>query len=118
MIFKCYSSEKLITLNILHEAALPGTHFTAESTEAMQIKYLAQGNNILLPGFEPSTSVSKTDILANRPIYNIIYNITWMILACGCIYIQVHMCVCKEYVNVCMCTCVSICVDMFMCVKL
>ena len=46
----------------------PGTHFTAESTEAMQIKCLAQGNNMLLPGFEPSTSVSKTDILANRPI--------------------------------------------------
>ena len=46
----------------------PGTHFTAESTEAMRIKCLAQGNNILLPGFEPSTSVSKTDILANRPI--------------------------------------------------
>ena len=34
----------------------------------MQIKYLAQGNNILLPGFKPSTSVSKSDILANRPI--------------------------------------------------
>ena len=26
---------------------------------------------MLLPGFEPSTSVSKTDILANRPIYSI-----------------------------------------------
>ena len=36
-----------------------GTHFSAELTEAMQIKYLAQGNNILLPGFEPSTSVSR-----------------------------------------------------------
>ena len=46
MIFKCYSSEKLITLNILHEV-IP----TAESTEAMRIKCLAQGNNILLPGF-------------------------------------------------------------------
>ena len=50
---------KLITLNILHEVVPPGTHFTAESTEAMQIKYLAQGNNILLPGFEPSTSVTR-----------------------------------------------------------
>ena len=37
----------------------PGTHFTAELTEAMQIKYLAQGNNILMPGFEPSTSVTR-----------------------------------------------------------
>ena len=46
----------------------PGTHFTAESTEAMRIKCLAQGNNILLPGFKPSTSVSETNILANRPI--------------------------------------------------
>ena len=34
----------------------------------MRIKCLAQGNNILLPGFEPSTSASQTDILANRPI--------------------------------------------------
>ena len=31
--------------------------YSAESTEAMRIKFLAQGNNILLPGFEPSTSV-------------------------------------------------------------
>ena len=46
----------------------PDTYFTAESTEAMWIKCLAQGNNILLSGFEPSTSVSKTVILANRPI--------------------------------------------------
>ena len=37
----------------------------------MRIKCLAQGNNILLSGFEPSTSVSKTDILANRPICSI-----------------------------------------------
>ena len=36
----------------------PGTHLTAESTEAMRIKCLAQGHNVLLPGFEPSTSVS------------------------------------------------------------
>ena len=37
----------------------PGTDFTTESTEAMRIKRLAQGHNILLPGFEPSTSVSR-----------------------------------------------------------
>ena len=35
-------------------------HFTTESTEVLQIKRLAQGHNILmLPGFEPSTSVSR-----------------------------------------------------------
>ena len=73
MIFKCYSSEKLITLNIIHEVVPPGTHCTAESTEAMRIKCPAQENNILLPGFEPSTSVSKTDILANRPILLMYY---------------------------------------------
>ena len=37
----------------------PGTHFTAESTEAMRIKCLAQGHNILMPEFEPSTPVSR-----------------------------------------------------------
>ena len=37
----------------------PGTHFTAESTAAIQIKYLAQGHGILMPWFEPSTSVSR-----------------------------------------------------------
>ena len=37
----------------------------------MRIKCLAQGNNILLPGLEPSNSVSNIDILANRPIFSI-----------------------------------------------
>ena len=40
----------------------PGTHFTAESTEAMRIKSLAQGENILMLRFEPATFVSKIDI--------------------------------------------------------
>ena len=31
----------------------------AESTDAMWIKCLAQGNNILMLGFEPSTSVTR-----------------------------------------------------------
>ena len=54
------SSEKVIALNIFMRLSPPGTHFTAESTEAMQTKCLAQGHNILmLPGFEPSTSVSR-----------------------------------------------------------
>ena len=34
----------------------------------MQIKSLAQGENILMLGFEPSTSVSQIDILTTRPI--------------------------------------------------
>ena len=59
MIFRCYSSEKLIALNTFTSLSPPGTHFTAESTEAMRIKRLAQGRNILLPGFEPSTSVCR-----------------------------------------------------------
>ena len=38
----------------------PGTHFTTESAEAIRIKCLAQGHNILmLPGFEQSASVSR-----------------------------------------------------------
>ena len=46
----------------------PGTHFTAESTETMRIKSLAQGENILMLGIEPSTFVSKIDILTTTPI--------------------------------------------------
>ena len=38
----------------------PGTYFTAKSTEAMRIKCLAQGHNILmLLGFDPSISVPR-----------------------------------------------------------
>ena len=46
----------------------PGTDFTAESTEAMRIKSLAQGENILMLRFEPATFVSKIDILTTTPI--------------------------------------------------
>ena len=58
-----------ISINIArvqHSASRDGNILSAkstrtdgQSTEAMQIKYLAQGNNILLPGFEPSTSVTR-----------------------------------------------------------
>ena len=50
------------------EIALKNNHYyyyyyyyyiTAESTEAMWIKCLARGHNILMPGFEPTTSVSR-----------------------------------------------------------
>ena len=34
-------------------------YYTAESTDAMRIKSFAQEHNILMPGFEPSTSVSR-----------------------------------------------------------
>ena len=37
----------------------PGTHFTDELTEAVRIKYIAQGHNMLMPEFKPSTSVSR-----------------------------------------------------------
>ena len=35
MKMKCYSSEKLIAQNIHYEVVPPGSHLTAESTEAM-----------------------------------------------------------------------------------
>ena len=77
MHYECFCGDMIhywcLCGDVIHYGCLsgddsPGTNFTAESTEAMRIKCLAQGHNILLPGFEPSTSVSKTDILANRPI--------------------------------------------------
>ena len=49
----------------------PGTHFTAESTEAMQIKSLAQGENILMLEIESSTFVSKIVILTTTLIVHI-----------------------------------------------
>ena len=48
----------------------------------MRIKCLAQGHNILLPGFEPSASVSKTDILSNRPICSYISIILLLSVIC------------------------------------
>ena len=38
----------------------PGIHFIAESTEAMRMKCLAEGHNMLMLGFVPSTSVSRS----------------------------------------------------------
>ena len=49
----------------------PGTHFTAESTEAMRIKSLAQGENILMLEIESSTFVSKIVILTTTLIVHI-----------------------------------------------
>ena len=50
-------------------------------TEAMRIKSLAQGENILMLRFEPTTFVSKIDILTTTPIvHNIIYNYIYNII--------------------------------------
>ena len=57
-----------------HLVLISGTH-SAKSTEATSIKCLAQGHNILMLGFEPSPSVSRsrhsnqiTNILHNREL--------------------------------------------------
>ena len=54
--FRCYffrnahSTEQISFMSVF----LSGTHFTAESTEAIQIKCLAQGHNLLMqPWFYP-----------------------------------------------------------------
>ena len=45
----------------------PGFHFTAESTEAMRMRCLAQGHNRLGPvRFQPSTINPETDFLPSR----------------------------------------------------
>ena len=59
----------------------PGTHFTAESTDAMQVKSLAQGENILMLRFKPATFVSKIDILTTTPIvHNTLYRTIFQVL--------------------------------------
>ena len=80
MIFKCYSSEKLITLNTLHEVVPTWYSFQAESTEAMRIKSLAQGENILMLGFEPSTSVSFLFLMSiqDENIYSLLHLVSFL----------------------------------------
>ena len=58
-----------MALNTPHEVVQPGTHFTAESTEAMQIKCLAQGHNILCWDLNSQPLYPETDTLTTRPIY-------------------------------------------------
>ena len=48
MIYQCYSYKMFIP---------PGTHFTVESTEAMGLKCLAKGHNILMPDFKRPTLI-------------------------------------------------------------
>ena len=45
----------------------------------MQIKSLAQGENILMLGIEPSTFVSKIDILTTTPIVHLSYEFEAML---------------------------------------
>ena len=66
LIFKCYflrrahSTEQTPLMMVFTSFA----HFTTESTEAMQIKCLAQGHNILMkPEFEPPIAVSRNQHL-------------------------------------------------------
>ena len=61
LIFKCYflGKDRSSEQTPFSRVFTYGTHFTAETTEAMRIKCLAQEHNILmLLGFEPSTSLS------------------------------------------------------------
>ena len=76
----------------------PGTHFTAETTEAMRIKCLSQRHNILIPGFEPSTSVSRnrhSNHMTNM-LYTICYN---NFKTC---YIYIYIVIFTSYANSCM----------------
>ena len=59
VIFKWYSSEKLIALNTHHEVVPTWYSFHSTVDWRMQIKCLPQGYDILIPDFEPSTSVSR-----------------------------------------------------------
>ena len=72
-----------------------GTHFTGESTEAMQIKCLAQGHNILMPGYKPSTSVSRnqhsyhmTNMLHKKEQ---VYHLMNVVLSCFTMYIHMYI---------------------------
>ena len=71
VIFMSYSSENLMALNTLQEVIQSGSYFTAKSTEAKRINCLAHGHRILMPGFEPSTSVPRNR--HSRHIANMLY---------------------------------------------
>ena len=69
----------------------PGTHFTAESTEAMRIECLAHGHSILTQaGFEPSTSVSIDRYLSNMTNMLSMYKYI-KVCICICMYIYVYI---------------------------
>ena len=71
-ILSAISSGKLVALS-QHSSRgcsrLSDTHFTAESTESLRIKCLAQGHNILIqPVFEPWVAVSRNRHITNMTI--------------------------------------------------
>ena len=62
LILKVHSTEQTAFWKVFPS----GTHFTAESTEVIRIKCLAQGHDIqMLPGFEPSIAMSRNGYLTN-----------------------------------------------------
>ena len=68
MIYKCFLLRKAhSTEQTPFTKVFPSsTHFTAEATEAVRIKCLAQEYNILIqPGLEPSMSISRNRDLTN-----------------------------------------------------
>ena len=69
---------RIEALNTLHEVVPLCTHFTAESTEAMRIKCLAQGHKILMPGFASYQYLSE-----NSAVLDISLASTLMSLTCN-----------------------------------
>ena len=73
LILKCYFLLKTHGTEQIHFKMVfpPVTHFTAESTEAMQIMCLAHGHGILMhPVFEPSIAESRNRHLSHMPDVN------------------------------------------------
>ena len=68
MNFKCYSSEELITLNTLHEVVPTWYSFHSWVDWSDADKVSCSRRKILMLGIEPSTFVSKIDILTTTPI--------------------------------------------------
>ena len=69
MIFKCYFNRKAHSTELTPFAMVfqSGPYFTDESTEAMRIKCLAQGHNILIqPQFEPPIAVTRNGYLTHN----------------------------------------------------
>ena len=64
----CYSSEKLITLNILHEVVPTWYSFNSWVDWGNADKASCPRTQHTVAGVRPSTSVSRNRILAKRPI--------------------------------------------------